>query len=125
MTLDECANQLRAALSAISISYVDEKELQETLHGVIVALWPHATREPRLTKHDIPDFTVPIGGGNVFVLEVKTRCPRMEIMRQLKRYNDISIVQGTLLICVKPVPMMPADLSGKPVRQLALFTNVL
>lgn len=122
--LDFLHQMLEHSLANAAIQYRTEKDLQDMVHHHLDALFPNVRREHAM-ENERPDFTVGFDDETVFAVEVKTRCPRMEILRQLKRYNNLPYVRGTLLVCIRPVRGLPDTLSNKPVKQLALFAHLL
>ena len=69
-------------------------------------------REKHLSDRDIPDFLIQTQFGSV-VLEVKTRCPRKAIYRQLERYAGHQVVNGLILLTGTSMGL-PPKINGKP-----------
>jgi hypothetical protein len=92
----------------------DEKATQAALAEVLAGAGIAFEREVRLSPGDIPDFMLPGG----IVIEVKLRCPRRQVIRQLERYAKHERVTGFIL--VSNTAMSLPDIDGKPVQFVSL-----
>lgn len=78
-------------------STIQEKQTQLEVELFLITLNYSFQREMRLNEKDIPDFLINSPHGAI-VLEVKTRCLKKQIYRQLERYAKHEHVAGLILL---------------------------
>jgi hypothetical protein len=89
-----------------------EKSTQSDVEQFLTNYGLEFQREKRLTKKDIPDFLIQSDFGGI-VVEVKTKCSRMAIYRQLERYAEYKEVDGLILLTGTSMGL-PSKINGKP-----------
>lgn len=122
---DERNAALRAAMSKIvrfcsnqRVAMKEEKVAQAQMETLLLAAGFDIKREHRLSALDIPDFLI-VDSGFSIVLELKTRCQRMKIFRQLERYSKHENVDGIILLSATAI-IIPAVIGETP----ALFASM-
>lgn len=95
-----------------------EKSTQLDVEQYLKASGMNFEREKRLSEHDIPDFLIQSQYGGI-VLEVKTKCSRMTIYRQLERYAEHKEVDGLILLTGTSMGL-PNEINGKPAMVASL-----
>lgn len=104
--------ELSERLKLQRFSTAQEKQTQAEVQTFLLASGYKFEREKRLSERDIPDFFIHSPHGNL-VLEVKTRCPRKQIYRQLERYAAHVTVHGLILLTGTSMGL-PVAIHGKP-----------
>lgn len=105
---------LSSQLRRQRFSTIQEKQTQADIEQFLISQGIHFEREKRLSEKDIPDFML-----DGIVLEVKTRCSRKAIYRQLERYAQHEEVQGLMLLTGTSMGL-PPDINGKPAMVVSL-----
>lgn len=110
---DERDSALRSAMSKIvrfcssqRVAMKDEKLAQAQMGTLLLGAGFAIEREHRLSAQDIPDFLISESGFSI-VLEMKTRCQRMKIFRQLERYSMHENVDGIILLSATAIAIPP------------------
>lgn len=103
---------LTTMLQLQRFSTVQEKLTQMEVESYLISEGISFEREKHLTNRDIPDFLIQTQAGKV-VLEVKTRCARKAIYRQLERYAGHQDVDGLILLTGTSMGL-PQEIKGKP-----------
>lgn len=112
MAVMESMFDLASRLQQQRFSTTQEKLTQMEVERFLASEGIHFEREKHLSDRDIPDFLIKTQFGNV-VLEVKTRCPRKAIYRQLERYAGHQVVNGLILLTGTSMGL-PPQIKGKP-----------
>lgn len=122
---DERITALRLAMSKIvrfcssqRVAMKDEKVAQAQMETLLLGAGFDIKREHRLSAQDIPDFLISESGFSI-VLEMKTRCQRMKILRQLERYSKHQSVDGIILLSATAIAI-PPQISDTP----AIFASM-
>ncbi|MFY0545474.1 hypothetical protein [Brevibacillus sp. H7] len=103
---------LATMLQLQRFSTAQEKLTQMEVERFLTSEGIRFEREKHLSDRDIPDFLIQTQFGNV-VLEVKTRCARKAIYRQLERYAGHQVVNGLILLTGTSMGL-PPEINGKP-----------
>jgi hypothetical protein len=109
---------LAAQLRNQRFSTIQEKQTQLEVELFLIALNYSFQREKRLNEKDIPDFLISSPDGAI-VLEVKTRCPKKQIYRQLERYAKHESVVGLILLTGTSMGLPPV-IERKPAIVVSL-----
>lgn len=105
------------------IVFNNEKELQDEVAAILDAEGIQYAREFRAGGlRSILDFLL-IESRTAIEIKVKG-ATESDILRQLKRYADLSTINEIILISPRPFNM-PATLSGKPVHVIAIFASMI
>lgn len=91
---------------------IPEKSTQSDVEKFLTFQGLTFEREKRLSKTEIPDFLIHSQYGGI-VLEVKTKCSRMAIYRQLERYAEHQEVSGVILLTGTSMGL-PPQINSKP-----------
>lgn len=104
------------SLRRYRFAWSTEKELQEGLAEVLALLPALAgvVREHTIAPGSIIDFYWPEGPLAGLGLEVKIRCPRAALLRQLHRYAEHKTISELLLVTPSLRLDVPPSLCGKP-----------
>jgi hypothetical protein len=114
----EAMHDLAVQLQKQRFSTVQEKRTQIDVEQYLTVNETKFEREKRLSDHDIPDFLIHNELGGI-VLEVKTRCARKAIYRQLERYAEHREVDGLILLTGTSMGL-PPTINGKPAIVVSL-----
>ncbi|MBF6043316.1 hypothetical protein P5706_35835 [Pseudomonas sp. ChxA] len=104
--------------SSQRVAMKDEKVAQAQMETLLLGAGFDIKREHRLSAQDIPDFLISESGFSI-VLEMKTRCQRMKILRQLERYSKHQSVDGIILLSATAIAI-PPQISDTP----AIFASM-
>lgn len=104
--------------SSQRVAMKDEKVAQAQIETLLHNAGFDVKREHRLSAQDIPDFLISESGFSI-ILEMKTRCQRMKILRQLERYSKHQSVDGIILFSATAITIPPL-LSDTP----AIFASM-
>lgn len=117
-TVIEQMSEIIIQLKKQRFSALQEKQTQNEVESFLGSSGYTFDREKRLSNRDIPDFFIKTMHGNI-VLEVKTRCPKKAIFRQLERYAKHDDVHGLILLSGTSMGL-PSDITGKPCAIVSL-----
>ncbi|MGG0939228.1 hypothetical protein ABHN11_24755 [Brevibacillus centrosporus] len=112
MEIIEVMSSLVEKLQLQRFSTEQEKLTQMDVECFLASIGICFEREKHLSDRDIPDFLIHTPAGSV-VLEVKTRCARKAIYRQLERYAQHQVVAGIILLTGTSMGL-PPEIKGKP-----------
>jgi hypothetical protein len=112
MEIIELMYDLATLLQQQRFSAEQEKLTQMEVERFLRSKGINFEREKPLSDRDIPDFLIHTELGYV-VLEVKRRCPRKTIYRQLERYAKHETVIGLILLTGTSMGL-PPEINGKP-----------
>jgi hypothetical protein len=101
--------------------FKNEKELQDEIGRMLDSDRVQYVREMHVGKNNILDFLLVASRS---ALEIKTKGAEMAILRQLKRYADLAMIDEVILVCPRPF-RLPASLSGKPLHVVAIFGSMI
>lgn len=104
--------QFAIILEQQRFSMSQEKQTQAEIEEFLKSKGFYYEREKRLSAQDVPDFILNTGDGNI-LLEVKTRCSRRAVYRQLERYAQHNNVNGLVLLTATSMKL-PNQINGKP-----------
>lgn len=119
--MNNLVQQIKKALPKYRLTFGSELDLQDQLAELFSIEGIAFKREMKLSERDRPDFMTQPGA---IAIEVKVAGSIESHLRQLKRYNDNDLVNGTILIGTKPF-RVPETLSGKPVAAINVGGNRL
>ena len=116
----EMLDRIEAALRGHALRAPDEAMLAAGVQCCLELADIPSVPELRLGEHGRVDFWVPVveGRGGIAV-ELKTRAPFIEVMRQLGRYAKHDAVLGLVLVTTKMLAW-PQEVAGTPLRTVSL-----
>lgn len=114
----EFQHQIIEQLKLQRFHTVQEKQTQSEVELYLTSAGYSFEREKRLSERDIPDFFLTSQYGSL-VLEVKIRCPKRQIFRQLERYASHESVYGLILLSGTSMGL-PIEINKKPSRFVSL-----
>jgi hypothetical protein len=100
-------------LASYKFRFADEIELHEAIAAALDEQMIKYSREFRLTPHERLDFFV---SDDNIAIEVKIKGRSAEVLRQLTRYSEHSMIHGLVLVTTRRLQacQMPMELNGKP-----------
>lgn len=119
MNTDEVHSLLVRTLGRNRLIHPTEQSLQDDLDSRLKQGGTSYSREFRLGPKKRPDFLI-----SDVAVEIKTKGSSSSILRQLKRYSDDPTISGVVLVTLRKLAV-PDSLSGKPLRVLELWKNLL
>lgn len=109
------------AIQAFRLPCVNEQALQDGIATALKTAGIEFEREVVVSPRDRFDFFIePLG----LVIEVKTKPGRSALIRQIKRYADLSLVRMVAVVSRTPVSL-PFALSGKRIINIEIWRNFL
>lgn len=112
--------QICQILASHRYTVQDERSLQDGIEVVFNKNGLVFGREVRLDARNRPDFMV----GRV-AIEVKTKGSFADFLRQAQRYVELDAVDALVIVGTpKWMPLVPAELNGKPVYTVRLLNSL-
>ena len=107
----QVARVIAGLLRTARLRASNERALQDSIEEALTAAQIAFQREKALSRRDRPDFLAAVGA---VVLEVKLKCARKTIYRQLERYAEHDSVRALILVTGTTMGM-PEHINGKPI----------
>lgn len=111
--------EISRLLSRYRLPFSSEKELQNSIEGILSSHHVAYEREWRLNSHNRPDFYLP---EPKIAIEIKIKGSRAAVADQLERYAGFYEVAEIVLISTRMQHCaVPDEINGKPVHRVHLW----